>query len=431
MHRAEHHDRADACAVYAQLLLMLFVVVVTIVFFSSSSSPLDHGALTPIAAWQAWFCARAFNRLLAGRGWPPLFDYLISGGDRALVLSVEAPEDQPWLGERDLRAACDGLDAMMLVGITCGLSAPYVAGQVAYALQMTERPCASVVIGFNPVELARNTAIEGWVRAALMRAPAVCADPTPRSDHARGRRGAQDKTCRDVFVAAQQRADETASSGCWAGSAHVLNPVVGPEPITGPQLMRRLRVQSVPLIDRCPAPDRRRGTGSSRMKGGSMTLMLLHAVFGSAIERALDPRLADTTEQDVARVLHGFEATYRATYAAALQTQLADVVECCASSYLRAGHLYYIGADPWGWLGCLDASEMVDTYGAAADETRAFVHGGWSTADGRTPVAELQRDRLLHLDLADFCADLLPALSARDTARSWRPSAPNRFVPRR
>ncbi len=49
---------------------------------------------------------------------------------------------------------------MLFVGITCGLSAPYVAGQIAYS--MAQPNFSTVLIGFNPTELARNAPVENW-----------------------------------------------------------------------------------------------------------------------------------------------------------------------------------------------------------------------------------------------------------------------------
>lgn len=45
----------------------------------------------------AWLCARAFNRMLVKNypGTKPCFHYLISGGDEALIVSKELPEDDP------------------------------------------------------------------------------------------------------------------------------------------------------------------------------------------------------------------------------------------------------------------------------------------------------------------------------------------------
>jgi len=54
-----------------------------------------------------------------------------------------------------------------------------------------------VLVGFNPIELARDIKIEKW-----------------------------HKTCKDIF-------SELETLSCSSDKAFVLNPVVGPEPITG------------------------------------------------------------------------------------------------------------------------------------------------------------------------------------------------------
>lgn len=40
-----------------------------------------------------------------------------------------------FLGAADLVEASEGADHVMLVGVTCGLSAPYVAGQIDHAMK--------------------------------------------------------------------------------------------------------------------------------------------------------------------------------------------------------------------------------------------------------------------------------------------------------
>ena len=44
-----------------------------------------------------FWCARSFNAVLKRLGKPPAFQYLVSGGDTALLLSDELPEVRPWL----------------------------------------------------------------------------------------------------------------------------------------------------------------------------------------------------------------------------------------------------------------------------------------------------------------------------------------------
>ena len=73
----------------------------------------------------------------------------------------------------------------------------------------------------------------------------------------------------------------------------------------------------------------------------------------------------------------------------------------------------YVGEGAGGLLGCLDASEMPDTYGVPFDAVRGFVCGGWPHVANRE--GDLSgRSPLLRLSLADLDADLLPRLSAHD-----------------
>ena len=167
----------------------------------------------------------------------------------ALVLSNELPEDDPALGARDMRTRIAehrrrkkkdgprGASAVFLVGVTCGLSAPYVAGMIHEAMAMPtpdevqgKGKCAAglAVVGFNPVSLARDAPIEHWA-------------------------GNKDvRTFRDVAQALERRSREGSR---WHA---VINPVVGPEAIAG----------------------------SSRMKGGSASVMLLDAICLMALSKA-------------------------------------------------------------------------------------------------------------------------------------------------
>jgi hypothetical protein len=152
----------------------------------------------------AFQTARRYNRVLAAAGVRPLFHYLISGGDSALLLSDELPEDDPVVGASDLSALVKefGSDGTFLIGVTCGLSAPYVAGQLHAALEDQTGTVGAAVMGFNPVALARDAAIE--------KAP-------------------EKWTFRDIALRMQVAAQAPLDERRFA----LLNPVVGPEPIAG------------------------------------------------------------------------------------------------------------------------------------------------------------------------------------------------------
>eukprot|EP00051_Salpingoeca_urceolata_P001511 m.41479 g.41479 ORF g.41479 m.41479 type:complete len:602 (+) comp11463_c0_seq3:16-1821(+) len=317
----------------------------------------------------AWLCARSLNTVLRASGKSPCFRFLISGGEQSLVISNELPEDDPAAGVADLKAAAQGYDNVLLVGITCGLSAPYVAGQVDFAMQQPSY--TTVVMGFNPVALARNKQVEGW-----------------------------DKTARQVFVEAERQsrlADTT---------TFVLNPVVGPEAITG----------------------------SSRMKGGSITQVLLHSVFLSALgacgvcvdgdtvdgQDTADPvaahkpkrsRVDDPPHPSPTHVVNQFAATYHQAYAPV--RALAGLISVAGASLKKGGHLYYLGVDTAGLLGLVDISEMVDTYGCRLDEVRAFVSQGWGAFHNYEGDLS-SNGPLFRLGLAEFAADALPSLTEKD-----------------
>jgi N-acetylmuramic acid 6-phosphate (MurNAc-6-P) etherase len=315
----------------------------------------------------AWLCSRAYNRILTVSGHTPCFHYLIAGGDQSLIISNELPEDDPPQGAEDLKRMTEGADHVIFVGITCGLSAPYVAGQIDYAMRQPNM--TSILVGFNPVTLSRDAPIEKW-----------------------------SKTCRQVF-----RELEALSS--TSDTALVINPIVGPESITG----------------------------STRMKGGSMTVILLDTVFLSALQTLIGEPLTSSmavtaTHQEfggvgfnhylspslslVSRLLDCYSQTWQAVYrhsrALAGLTRLAGSCLCQPS-----GRLVYLGADTLGAVGLVDASEMVDTYGASLEEVRGFVVGGWEAC--RNSEGDLTgRGKLFRVSLSHFVSDVLPSLTSRD-----------------
>lgn len=95
------------------------------------------------------------------------FDYLLAGGDAALILPQEQAEDNPLAGENDLAKWESDLDLasdvpVVVIGISCGLSATYVASMLDAALSPS-RPChTAVALGFNPVDAVKQVKVDGW-----------------------------------------------------------------------------------------------------------------------------------------------------------------------------------------------------------------------------------------------------------------------------
>ncbi|XP_071487786.1 glucokinase regulatory protein-like [Diadema antillarum] len=294
----------------------------------------------------AFFISTKMNGLMTRMGREPCCHYLIGGGVRALTHSVEAFEDSPGHGSKDLQElerslASQGCQRILFIGITCGLSAPYVAGQLDYCLEHAEQ-YTPVLLGFNPVSLAKDQPIKHW-----------------------------DQT----FLSVAKRMEAVAV----ASQAFILNPVVGPEAITG----------------------------SSRLKGGGATKLLLEACFFSAFSTiSISATPTDTQDQHLVRPYaetelppadagqsmnevqsgHGdelpsilmemyeqhWEVSYQAT-----REQVAEVVEMAGKSLRAGGHVYYIGQDKTGILGLIDASECPPTFGSEnnfTEEMDAFHH---------------------------------------------------------
>jgi N-acetylmuramic acid 6-phosphate (MurNAc-6-P) etherase len=172
--------------------------------------------------------------------------YTIAGGDKALFMSVEAPEDSWRDGVNDLEKITKDLDFVLFIGITCGLSAPYVAGQLDYCLQHLDK-YIPVLLGFNPVSLARKNNIDNW-----------------------------DKTFHDVAVAMEKLS-------CDGGPCYIINPIVGPEAITG----------------------------SSRMKSGTATKMILDAMFVMTFKQFHNLPMPKCS---IPNIFSCYELTYRFTY---------------------------------------------------------------------------------------------------------------------
>ena len=79
-----------------------------------------------------------------------------AGDDEAIFVSNEIVEDSPQMGAADL-AKFENIAAYC--GITCGLSAPYVAGQLVASM---ENGFKTFLLGHNPPNQAKSAPIEKW-----------------------------------------------------------------------------------------------------------------------------------------------------------------------------------------------------------------------------------------------------------------------------
>lgn len=218
--------------------------------------------------------------------------YAIAGGDTALFAAKEAFEDRPAAGAADTRVAIEAfskdfpvISDWVVVGITCGMSAPYVAGSLDWAM---DNGCEVVLLGFNSIDNARVDPMHGY--------------------------GA--RTFRDVAL-------RVASVG------RVVNPLVGPEAVTG----------------------------SSRMKGGSMTKFIVEKALAGAATHSDEYR-------DAHKAVYGSPRT---------SAQLSLLGEAAGQSLMAGACVVYLAREAVGILSLIDASEQRPTFGSAESDVRGFV----------------------------------------------------------
>jgi N-acetylmuramic acid 6-phosphate (MurNAc-6-P) etherase len=296
--------------------------------------------------------------------------YIMAGGAAALIQAQEGAEDDAVTGRRELIEAAAGRP-MVYVGITCGLSAPYVAGQLEAVLDGTV-PGLAILLGFNPPELARRAPVEGW-----------------------------DKTFADVVDLLLDKPQ-----------GYLLNPIVGPEPVTG----------------------------STRMKGGSATKILLEVLLDAACRVACDalPPVDAAQVPAPGHPLRNFIedalTTYQRAISAAYEdaSELARIVEAAGATLRKGGTITYLGAmgeetDPSspesatvrteaGILGLVDASECPPTYGASFNSVRGYLPGGWNGLLPAMGIDLSAQGELFQFDIQDFRRHRLPTIGSKDLA---------------
>ncbi|XP_032362267.1 glucokinase regulatory protein isoform X2 [Etheostoma spectabile] len=255
----------------------------------------------------AFLITSTFNRALRELNHSSVYSYIIAGGDRALLSSQEAPEDDPKQGMLSLKKVCEGKKRVLFIGISCGLSAPFVAGQLDLCLQHPE-VYTPVLVGFNPTHQARDESIPG---------------------------------CRFTFRSVVQRMQELTKSQ----KAFIINPVVGPEAISG----------------------------SSRMKGGSATKILLEVILSAA--HAATFTSTPITYKGILQYMRAYEKSLDVTFAQ--KEGISALLEAAGRSLQCGRRVCYLGWGSLATLGLIDASECIPTFGADYNDVRGFISGGY------------------------------------------------------
>lgn len=262
------------------------------------------------------FVAKTFNKILADKELKPVFDYFIAGGNKALVKAQEGAEDDPIQAVKDLKSfEEDGVDRMVFIGVTCGFSAPYTAGQMIYTLDNPKY--YSVLVGFNPVERGRNVHVENW-------------------DH--------------TFLSAVKLFEKGRNTA-------IINPVVGPEGLTGSTRLKG-------------------GSATKILCESLLYISLLNSGMIEAQEWGFDEYPFEASIPDQIRfVFQLFEQTRISLYQK--NEQISELMEIGGQVLKDGGHIYYLGVENLGNLATIDASECPPTFGSKFEDVRGFIHQGW------------------------------------------------------
>ena len=94
---------------------------------------------------------------------------MCAGGDAALFRAAESVEDSADAARKDfaeavLAAGGDGLREAVVIGVSCGFSARYVATFLDAAMDDARRRIHAVALGFNPIRHASVTAFKDCLR---------------------------------------------------------------------------------------------------------------------------------------------------------------------------------------------------------------------------------------------------------------------------
>ena len=283
------------------------------------------------------------------------FTYLAAGGDLSLIAAMEGAEDLGKQGIDDLHDLMDGyaekgqpIATLVLVGITCGLSAPYVGTllhHVRSLQQNAQLDAVAILLGFNHPSHVSHAHFHGLSTHLSMK------------DIVDAMLKEEEEEQFSSTTATATATSATTAATTVASSSFVLTPQIGPEAITG----------------------------STRLKGGTATKILLEVLFSAVVWRYYpEPEGQEAfflgQLQDYARLLH--QDIYGG--GASLWCQETMKIARAAANAIAHGHCVHVmGEKSAGLLGVIDASECPPTFGAAFEQVRGFVREGWSCWQGR------------------------------------------------
>lgn len=259
----------------------------------------------------AYLCSQTFNLITKLN----LCEYIIAGDEFALVNSVESVEDRPEIGAEKLKSILEAGEGtrFVFIGITCGFSAPFVAGQIDQCFdeilnKKSDKILACGILGFNLVEMTRKT---------------------------------QTLNFYDLMVKLEKFEQEDSNR------FFILNPLIGPEPITG----------------------------STRMKSGTATKIILDLILSKTL--SLINKKGFDSQDELCMISYYQRLLSQVVYSNDTIKKLGEIIDESAESLKNlnyGGSINYLcDSERLGLLSCVDASECLPTYGAGKNDIKGFI----------------------------------------------------------
>uniref|UniRef100_A0A452ICX5 SIS domain-containing protein n=1 Tax=Gopherus agassizii TaxID=38772 RepID=A0A452ICX5_9SAUR len=150
--------------------------------------------------------------------------------------------------------------------------------------------------------------------------------------------------------------------------------------------------------------------GSSRMKGGSATKILLETLLLAAHKTV--SKDTDISEKCLLEILRTYERAHKVTYAQS--KKIAALVKQAGTSLQKKACVYMVGWHTLGIIAIMDGAECIPTFGADYNDVRGFLIGDHSEMFNKEADLIAQGPQFA-FSQEDFVKTILPSLTELDT----------------
>uniref|UniRef100_A0A452ICD1 SIS domain-containing protein n=1 Tax=Gopherus agassizii TaxID=38772 RepID=A0A452ICD1_9SAUR len=150
--------------------------------------------------------------------------------------------------------------------------------------------------------------------------------------------------------------------------------------------------------------------GSSRMKGGSATKILLETLLLAAHKTV--SKDTDISEKCLLEILRTYERAHKVTYAQS--KKIAALVKQAGTSLQKKACVYMVGWHTLGIIAIMDGAECIPTFGADYNDVRGFLIGDHSEMFNKEACFLWQGPQFA-FSQEDFVKTILPSLTELDT----------------